>query len=65
VARLRRFRALVILFLNALATAPMFVATSGNRAVAQRLARQMAFILLGVGIQIMWNGWADLQGMKP
>jgi hypothetical protein len=48
---------LVILFLNALATAPVFVATSGgNRAVAQRLARQMAFILLCVGIQIMWNG---------
>ena len=57
---------LVILFLNALATAPVFVATSGgNRAVAQRLARQMAFILLGVGIQIMWNGWVELRGMKP
>jgi hypothetical protein len=56
---------LVILFLNALATAPVFVVTSGNRAVAQRLARQMAFILLGVGIQIMWTGWAELQAMKP
>lgn len=29
------------------------------------MMRLMAFILLCVGIQIMWNGWADLNGMKP
>jgi multiple antibiotic resistance protein len=29
------------------------------------MMRLMAFILLCVGIQIMWNGWAELQGMKP
>jgi multiple antibiotic resistance protein len=29
------------------------------------IMRLMAFILLCVGIQIMWNGWADLSGMKP
>lgn len=28
------------------------------------MMRLMAFILLCVGIQIMWNGWADLNGIK-
>jgi small neutral amino acid transporter SnatA (MarC family) len=28
------------------------------------MMRLMAFILLCVGIQIMWNGWAELNGMK-
>jgi len=27
------------------------------------MQRLMAFILLCVGIQIMWNGWSELQGM--
>ena len=26
------------------------------------MMRLMAFILLCVGIQIMWNGWAELNG---
>jgi multiple antibiotic resistance protein len=26
------------------------------------MMRLMAFILLCVGIQIMWNGWAELHG---
>jgi multiple antibiotic resistance protein len=42
-------------------------------AVLQRLGeigtlvmmRLMAFILLCIGIQIMWTGWAELTGMKP
>jgi multiple antibiotic resistance protein len=25
--------------------------------------RLMAFILLCIGIQIMWNGWAELNGV--
>ena len=29
------------------------------------MMRLMAFILLCVGIQIMWTGWAELNGMKP
>jgi multiple antibiotic resistance protein len=29
------------------------------------MMRLMAFILLCVGIQIMWTGWAELTGMKP
>jgi multiple antibiotic resistance protein len=29
------------------------------------MMRLMAFILLCVGIQIMWNGWAELNGMRP
>ena len=29
------------------------------------MMRLMAFILLCVGIQIMWKGWAELIGMKP
>ena len=29
------------------------------------MARLMAFILLCIGIQIMWTGWAELNGMKP
>ena len=28
------------------------------------MMRLMAFILLCVGIQFMWNGWAELNGMK-
>lgn len=28
------------------------------------MMRLMAFILLCIGIQIMWNGWAELNGMK-
>ena len=28
------------------------------------MTRLMAFILLCIGIQIMWNGWAELNGMK-
>jgi small neutral amino acid transporter SnatA (MarC family) len=29
------------------------------------VVRLMAFILLWVGIQIMWNGWVELNGMMP
>jgi multiple antibiotic resistance protein len=29
------------------------------------MMRLMAFILLCVGIQIMWNGWAELNGITP
>ena len=29
------------------------------------MMRLMAFILLCIGIQIMWTGWAELNGMKP
>jgi multiple antibiotic resistance protein len=29
------------------------------------MMRLMAFILLCVGIQIMWTGWADLNGINP
>jgi multiple antibiotic resistance protein len=29
------------------------------------MTRLMAFILLCIGIQIMWNGWAELNGMAP
>jgi multiple antibiotic resistance protein len=29
------------------------------------MMRLMAFILLCIGIQIMWNGWAELNGMTP
>lgn len=40
--------------INPLSTAPVFVATVGrNRSI-------VALILLCIGIQIMWNGWAEL-----
>jgi multiple antibiotic resistance protein len=29
------------------------------------MMRLMAFILLCVGIQIMWNGWAELNRLSP
>jgi hypothetical protein len=29
------------------------------------VVRLMAFILLWVGIQIMWNSWVELNGMMP
>ena len=29
------------------------------------MMRLMAFILLCIGIQIMWNGWAELNGLNP
>ena len=29
------------------------------------MMRLMAFILLCIGIQIMWNGWAELNGVQP
>ena len=29
------------------------------------LMRLMAFILLCIGIEIMWAGWAELNGVKP
>ena len=29
------------------------------------MMRLMAFILLCIGIQIMWNGWAELNGVTP
>ncbi len=29
------------------------------------MMRLMAFILLCIGIQIMWTGWAELNGLKP
>ena len=29
------------------------------------MMRLMAFILLCIGIQIMWNGWAELNGLTP
>ena len=29
------------------------------------MMRLMAFILLCIGIQIMWNGWFELNGMNP
>jgi len=29
------------------------------------LTRLMAFILLCIGIEIMWTGWAELNGIKP
>lgn len=29
------------------------------------MTRLMAFILLCIGIQIMWNGWAELNGIHP
>ena len=29
------------------------------------MMRLMAFILLCIGIQIMWNGWAELNGIEP
>ena len=29
------------------------------------MIRLMAFILLCIGIQIMWNGWAELNGVQP
>ena len=28
------------------------------------MIRMMAFILLCVGLQFMWNGWAELNGMQ-
>ena len=29
------------------------------------MMRLMAFILLCIGIQIMWNGWAELNRVTP
>lgn len=29
------------------------------------MTRLMAFILLCIGVQIMWTGWAELNGIKP
>jgi multiple antibiotic resistance protein len=29
------------------------------------MMRLMAFILLCIGIQIMWTGWAELNGLTP
>jgi multiple antibiotic resistance protein len=29
------------------------------------MMRLMAFVLLCIGIQIMWNGWAELNGVNP
>ena len=29
------------------------------------MTRLMAFILLCIGIQIMWTGWAELNGITP
>jgi small neutral amino acid transporter SnatA (MarC family) len=29
------------------------------------MIRLMAFMLLCIGIQIMWTGWAELNGMTP
>lgn len=29
------------------------------------MTRLMAFILLCIGVQIMWTGWAELNGLKP
>ena len=29
------------------------------------MVRMMAFMLLCIGIQIIWTGWAELNGMAP
>jgi multiple antibiotic resistance protein len=29
------------------------------------MMRLMAFILLCIGVQIMWTGWAELNGLRP
>jgi len=29
------------------------------------LTRLMAFILLCIGIEIMWGGWSELNGIRP
>jgi multiple antibiotic resistance protein len=37
----------------------------GSETGALVVVRLMAFILLWVGIQIMWNSWVELNGMMP
>ena len=29
------------------------------------MMRMLAFVLLCIGIEIMWTGWSELNGIKP
>jgi len=57
----------------ALVSLVLYLIFKNSAAVLDRLGaigmlvmmRLMAFILLCIGIQIMWNGWAELNGVTP
>jgi len=57
----------------ALVSLVLYLVFKNSAAVLDRLGgvgmlvmmRLMAFILLCIGIQIMWNGWAELNGVTP
>jgi multiple antibiotic resistance protein len=57
----------------ALVSAVLYFIFKNSAAVVDRLGavgmlvmmRLMAFILLCIGIQIMWTGWAELNGLTP
>jgi multiple antibiotic resistance protein len=57
----------------ALVSLVLYFIFKNSAAVLERLGavgmlvmmRLMAFILLCIGIQIMWNGWAELNGVTP
>jgi multiple antibiotic resistance protein len=59
--------------INPLSSAPVFAATLGTNSVAVLaklgrigtlvMIRLMAFILLCIGIEIMWTGWAELNSI--
>jgi len=57
----------------ALVSLVLYLIFKNSAAVLERLGgvgmlvmmRLMAFILLCIGIQIMWNGWAELNGVTP
>jgi multiple antibiotic resistance protein len=57
----------------ALVSVVLYLIFKNSAAVVDRLGavgmlvmmRLMAFILLCIGIQIMWTGWAELNGLTP
>jgi len=63
--------ALVVVFGAALVSVVLYLVFRNSAAVLKKLGpigtmvmvRLMAFILLCIGIQIMWNGWAELNGI--
>lgn len=65
--------ALVVVLGAALVAVVLYFIFKNSTAVLEKLGpigtmvmvRLMAFILLCIGIQIMWNGWAELNGMVP
>jgi multiple antibiotic resistance protein len=65
--------AVVVVLGAALVSMVLYLIFRNSTAVVKKLGpigtmvmvRLMAFILLCIGIQIIWNGWAELNGLTP